>query len=98
MPSDRSFESNIALPPVSLASAYNVSWEPSALASIVPACWPLNIDSPPDEAFVASPSGALATRPRASTGKIETLARSAAGGAKLRLIVDAVQSEPAGKV
>ena len=33
---------------------------------------------PPGEACVASPSGAAATRPRASTGKIATFARSAA--------------------
>ena len=42
------------------------------------AIWPENMARPPDEARVASPSGADATSPRASTGKIATFERIAA--------------------
>jgi len=44
----------------------------------VPAVCPENIATPPGEAFVASPRGAVATRPRASMGRIDTFTRSAA--------------------
>jgi hypothetical protein len=42
------------------------------------ASWPVNIACPPGDRCVASPSGEMATRPRASTGLMVTLARTAA--------------------
>ena len=49
---------------------------------------------------MASPSGAVATRPRASTGKIDDVGanRRVDRGAQLRLVVDAVQPQAAGEV
>ena len=55
---------------------------------------------PPGDAWLASPSGADAVRPRASIGLIVTLALIAAlvGGAQLRHVVGAVQPQAAAEV
>ena len=71
-------KSNSAFPPVSFPSAYSVSCDRWKLLCAADASWPEKAPTPPGDGRVASPSGAPATRPRASTGKNETLALSAA--------------------
>ena len=61
---------------------------------------PVNMPMPPGDRCVASPSGACATRPRASIGKNDTFGadRGVDRRAQLRLVVDAVQPQAAGEV
>src|ERR1039458_10088961 len=78
MPRERSLLSNRALPPVSTASAYMVSCDFWKLVVLASAEEPEYMPTPPGDPLVASPIGAMAIRPRASTAKKVTLARMAA--------------------
>ena len=64
------------------------------------ASWPLNMPMPPGDGRVASPSGACATRPRASIVWIDDVGanRGVDRRAQLRLVVGAVQPQPAREV
>src|ERR1035441_3255711 len=78
MPWLRSLASSSALPPVSAASDQSVSWVRCRVEMAVIAVAPEYAPIPPGDARVASPMGACAIRPRASTVKNETPARVAA--------------------
>src|ERR1700728_1943813 len=99
MPRSRSLESKRALPPVSPARAKRVSCDCWKLLVFVWAAVPEYMPELPGEPWVASPSGAWATRPRASMGQKETPARMAASTVACSCAwFNAVEAQSAGEV
>src|ERR1700736_3462464 len=78
MPAARSLLSSRALPPVSAAIDQSVSWDRWKFEVDASAEAPVYMPRPPGDPLVASPRGACATSPRASTGHRDTPARMAA--------------------
>src|SRR5437764_11347022 len=78
MPAASSLLSSSALPPVSAAMLHRVSCDRWKLEAEASAAAPVYIARPPGDPLLASPRGACATNPRASTGQRDTPARIAA--------------------